>query len=362
MLNIKQIKLSNISFFILLILNCVYTQHGGHDMPSVSSYENCKMVKGFAKMEWTITPNNVSMNIEFEQGGFGWSGIGFNKRDIGMNNASIIIASGDCDINACQVYEYIGKSNSKPINIERKLIYGKVKTEKNNLNLNFIKLNEFKTIKLKNETISILLAFNNQTKPHGPNHHLMKHQRSILFNLNLFLKSKCHQHSNHDSMSMMKMYFHFDLKNVLLLPFLKTNSIFDNLLVNFILLLVSILNQFFFFIVRMKPNNIFKVSKDGNVQSHHHNQNDEQEDHYEIENENLISFDEKMNDKFQISKYWWYLIKPIVLFFQSTLSYLLMLIIMTYNIGFFISIVFGNALGWALFNMRSNIEPQQCCQ
>ena len=63
-------NLFNLILVILFILNDVFCQnHDGHNMPSVSTYENCKMIKDFAKLEWTITPQNISMNVAFEQGG-----------------------------------------------------------------------------------------------------------------------------------------------------------------------------------------------------------------------------------------------------------------------------------------------------
>jgi hypothetical protein len=269
-----------------------------------------------------------------------------------MNNASIIIGSGDCDIDGCGVYEYIGKSNSKPINVERKFIYGKVETHEEHLKLNFIKSTTFPTIQLKNETISLLIAFNNSTRPHGPNHHLMKHHQKMMVNMNFFRSSKCHVHTGDDSM-MMKMYFHLDLKNIVLFSFWKTESLFGNLLTCFILFLFSFFNQFLYFIVRLKPKTYLKDYFTINQGSKENNE----EDYL------LNPYDQVATpNHFKISKYWFYLIKPIVLFFQSSFSYLLMLVIMTYHVGFFFSIIVGSTIGWTVFNMTSNVEPDPCCQ
>jgi hypothetical protein len=58
-------------FCVLIIFFFTFNdaQHGNHGAPSVSSYENCKNFRGFAKLEWTITPHNISMSVSFENGG-----------------------------------------------------------------------------------------------------------------------------------------------------------------------------------------------------------------------------------------------------------------------------------------------------
>lgn len=39
-----------------------------------------------------------------------------------MENASMIISSGNCDMNGCPIYEYIGTSQSRPIPVNFTLI------------------------------------------------------------------------------------------------------------------------------------------------------------------------------------------------------------------------------------------------
>jgi hypothetical protein len=57
----------------------------------------------------------------------------------------------------------------------------------------------------------------------------------------------------------------------------------------------------------------------------------------------------------------WYIIKPTVFLFQNALSYLLMLAVMTFNVGIFLAVIVGNTIGWAIFSMRSGITPEESC-
>merc|ERR1719487_1159192 len=65
------------------------------------------------------------------------------------------------------------------------------------------------------------------------------------------------------------------------------------------------------------------------------------------------------NDKFKVIA--WYIIKPTVFLFQNALSYLLMLAVMTFNVGIFLAVIGGNTIGWAIFSMRSGITPEESC-
>eukprot|EP01027_Heterolobosea_sp_BB2_P002084 GEZU01003135.1.p1 GENE.GEZU01003135.1~~GEZU01003135.1.p1 ORF type:complete len:115 (-),score=26.79 GEZU01003135.1:137-481(-) len=54
--------------------------------------------------------------------------------------------------------------------------------------------------------------------------------------------------------------------------------------------------------------------------------------------------------------------KPILFAIQMTLSYFLMLIAMTFNVGLFVCVIAGSVVGWSLFALRDNIPPpEDCC-
>jgi copper transporter 1 len=99
-----------------------------------------------------------------------------------------------------------------------------------------------------------------------------------------------------------------------------------------VMFFASILNQFLFFIVRKK------INKDTGYEN----------------------IDGGAGKSSNIGIAFWYIVKPTVFLFQNALSYLLMLAVMTFNVGIFVAIVVGNTVGWAIFSMRSNIVPEDC--
>lgn len=59
----------------------------------------------------------------------------------------------------------------------------------------------------------------------------------------------------------------------------------------------------------------------------------------------------------RVKKYAWMAVKPLIFAVQNTLSYLLMLVVMTFNVWLFAAVVAGNVIGWAIFNMTDGITP-----
>ncbi|KAL9646569.1 hypothetical protein ABK040_006563 [Willaertia magna] len=106
-----------------------------------------------------------------------------------------------------------------------------------------------------------------------------------------------------------------------------------------IVFLISILNQFFIWIIRRQV----KLPS--------------------IKDEKMVDLIEKDHKKKRGSKlsYLWYIVKPTVFLLQNGLSYMLMLIAMSYNVGIFLAIVVGSTVGWTLFSLRSGIVPEDCC-
>lgn len=49
--------------------------------------------------------------------------------------------------------------------------------------------------------------------------------------------------------------------------------------------------------------------------------------------------------------------RPLIFTVQNALSYLLMLVVMTFNFWLFAAVVAGNVVGWAIFNMTDGITP-----
>jgi copper transporter 1 len=165
-----------------------------------------------------------------------------------------------------------------------------------------------------------------------------KHVAHFIMDINLFDPSQC------PSMNMdhsMKMYFHFDVMNYVLFQFWHTNDWVTMTVTCLACFALALINQILFFIVRYRPLSDSKQSEyeelEGNVQV------------------------ESLPKRFLKNPYLWYVVKPIVYLFQITLGYFMMLIVMSYNAGFFISIVVGSVVGWSIFSLRNNVEPEECC-
>jgi len=54
------------------------------------------------------------------------------------------------------------------------------------------------------------------------------------------------------------------------------------------------------------------------------------------------------------------LLRTVFHLFQFSLSYLLMLVVMTYNIGLFVAVVFGSSLAFYFFNVSTDIDHADC--
>lgn len=199
---------------------------------------------------------------------------------------------------------------------------------------------------IKNETISLLLAYHNSSVPHG-NMHFRAHTYSKNLRINLFEEMN-HCHDNHEGNHQMKMYFNFDLPKEVLFEFININDNIRLIIACIILFILSIIHQFLYCIVRFTP----KIPKKKERAEYY----EDIEGSVQDEEENTIF------KKFTCPKAVWYIVKPIAFLFQLILGYFLMLLLMSYQAGFFIAIVVGNVLGWTVFSMSNNIEPENCCQ
>jgi hypothetical protein len=95
---------------------------------------------------------------------------------------------------------------------------------------------------------------------------------------------------------------------------------------------LSVSNQFFYWIVKKQIKRA-KINGYEEINTYHN----------ETENEKKIVMTYN-----NVTYYMWYVIKPITFFFQNSLSYMLMLVIMNYNLGTFFSIVLGSVLVFLL--------------
>lgn len=190
-----------------------------------------------------------------------------------------------------------------------------------------------------NGPISLLLAFHNTSMPHGRDH-FKQHVDKKRFNIDLFQKIE-----NCNNGHKMKMYFHFDPTKKTLFSFIDISETRDVIIASVLLFILSIIHQFFYCLVRFIP----KLPK-------------KKIPEYEEIGGSVQDEETGIFKKITIPKFVWYFVKPIAYLIQLVLGYFLMLIIMSYNAGYFISIVTGTVLGWSVFSMSRNIEPENCCQ
>ncbi|KAL0485046.1 COPT6 [Acrasis kona] len=132
-----------------------------------------------------------------------------------------------------------------------------------------------------------------------------------------------HNHTHHD-MIMMPMYFDASINvGALLFKEWQVNTGWMYALAIMVMVLASILNQFLFFIVRKN-----------------------------IDNKPTLEGYQQVEKNRNMRIYMWYAIKSVVFLFQNALSYLLMLAVMTFNVGIFVAVIVGNTIGWMIFSMR----------
>ena len=144
---------------------------------------------------------------------------------------------------------------------------------------------------------------------------------------------------NH-TMHMMPMYFvnTYQVSHLLFEPVIITEW-WHYMLAIIICFGLSVFNQFLVYLVKRKV--VYpKVKSDDDLRDYD---------------------DNKRRQRKRYMAYAWYGLKPLIFLFQNTLGYLLMLVTMTYNMGLFMAVVAGNAVGWTIFSMTSNIVPEDCC-
>ena len=183
-------------FFTAFFTTC-FTQHN-HGSATVSPYDNCMHVMtphGNYHLEWSINEKNLTMMVMFQRGGLGWSGIGFNKVGQTMLNASMILGYGNCNVRGCHLNEYFSPGFTRPrLNPINNLLDGTVEAKGDMSTIKFVRpLNneaDPNYFNIKNETITLMLAFNNITQPKNPGD-IGKHtDRPYKTEINLYHSSK----------------------------------------------------------------------------------------------------------------------------------------------------------------------------
>lgn len=140
---------------------------------------------------------------------------------------------------------------------------------------------------------------------------------------------------NHNMTHEMPMYF---VNSIMLHNFmfkgLMVHKWWQYMLTLIIIFILAVFNQFMYSIIRRKIPTLPKGD--------------------------YVSLDDSTRMQ-KFSTYAWYFVKPTLFLFQNTLSYMLMLMVMSFNMGVFLSVVLGTTVGWTIFSMRSNIPPPEEC-
>lgn len=186
---------------LLLSICYIYSQHdhgnGGNKLVN-AEFDNCKQFHlnhENVRLFWTLNShsNNITFRVEFSKGGNGWAAIGFNKAKSGMPNSHIVMGYYRCE--KPNINEYlVGEERALPKKKHHNMFLPETFTVVTHMD-HFImtfgrKLwvnnsDSHQFFNINNETISILLAFNNMTKPENDTY-FTKHTAAGVWEMNLY--------------------------------------------------------------------------------------------------------------------------------------------------------------------------------
>ena len=140
--------------------------------------------------------------------------------------------------------------------------------------------------------------------------------------------------SNNNTCSNMPMYFNLDyiIPNILF-DFWQVPSAGIYAASLAVLFFLAILNQFFAMLARRKM-----------VQKRVAIEDEKQQQAY--------------NTRQKLKRILMYMFKPICFLLNTTLSYMLMLAVMSFNLGIFLVVIVGSSIGWTLFSMPLQVQTE----
>lgn len=185
-------KTSVTIFFIFYFLKIIHAQQ--------EVYTNCFMddTTDFI-VYWNITPNgNLTMRVYFPLAGKGWGAIGFNEKGKGMSGAYFVMGYHRNQINEYEVFDYtqpklwdkqyLFDTRTNILETDGKPAYRFPTTALLMYFSRPVKVENDTYFEIKNETQSLLIAFNDFQIPES-NTSFMKHTNFYLHEINLFEQS-----------------------------------------------------------------------------------------------------------------------------------------------------------------------------
>ena len=167
-------------FFIFLL--CV--------IASVISFQNCKIL-GNNKIQWNLnqTDNQLHLKITFSNTkGFGYVSVGFNSKGNTMgSHGNVVLGFSN------QIYEYLMIGFMAPVLIQKNVFNETIVEIDSNIEMEFIRplnLKNDQFFEIRNETSTLMFAFQNKNIPNGPNE-IPQHTKTEKYELNWFDSESC---------------------------------------------------------------------------------------------------------------------------------------------------------------------------